>query len=451
MSDSDKITGMFKNVQEAMNWLMYELPKTPKEVFKDSDSLKRGEVLMQKLGSPHLKLKAVHVAGTSGKGSTVSYAAAILNNQGFKVGLNLSPHAKKVNERIQINGQMISDYDLLSLISKVKVKIAEMAKSEVGRPSYFETLTAISFLYFVEQKVDYAVIEVGFGGLFDTTNLINPEGKICIINKIDIDHIAVLGDTVKKIAPHKAGIIQPGNQVIALRQKPVVNEIIKLKATEQKANLKLFNPSTIKDCNVLINGTEFSYEKHKLKLKMIGAHSAANFCLALEACQALASQDGWNFDFNKIRSAQNLQAPFRFEVIKFKDKRFIFDGAHNPDKIKAFSNTISTLKFNKNDTTLIFGSARSDQAEDIANVIRPLAKTFILSSFNYKSADMENSPVGFDKLETLLDRYENHIYNVNSPNEALKIAMRNSTKYVIVVGSFYLCDQVWQALKNYLK
>jgi dihydrofolate synthase/folylpolyglutamate synthase len=439
---------MFKNFEEGFGWLGSEMPKTGKQVFKDGDSFKRGQHLLEKLGSPHLKLKFIHVAGTSGKGGAASYTAATLREQGFKVGLNLSPYAKVFGERIQINSQNISDEDLLSLINQVKPVVDEMSQSDFGRPSYFEVITAMSLFHFYQSKVDYAVIEVGLGGTFDTTNLIQPEGKICIINKIDFDHTKILGDKLEQIASHKAGIIQKNNAVVALSQKPEVNEVIKKRVAKMKAKLNWLTAQNIKDISISINGTEFKFKDHQFKLKMIGAHNAYNFGLSLMAVEALAKQDGWQFDIEKTKVAQNLQLPFRFEIVKAGDKTIILDGAHNLDKLSAFKRASSFLKLKPEETAVIFGFKKSYDANEGFKLMSQLANYIVVSKFSLDESDLSGRvPMDIDDIKDI-DSYKIKIDSVGSPAKAWLILKESKFKNIIVTGSFFLCYQFMYAVEK---
>ena len=437
---------MFKKHADAINWLMYEMPKTTKGVFKDGESLKRGQYLMEKLGSPHLKLKAIHVSGTSGKGGVTSYAASLLHQQGFKVGHNLSPHAKTINERIQINNQPISDDELLNLINQIKPVIDEMGQSDIGRPSYFEAVTTMAMLHFYQQNVDYAVIEVGMGGTFDTTNLINPAGKVCIINKIAKDHTKVLGDNLVDIAKHKAGIIKSKNTVIALKQSEDINQVFIDKASFENANLNLIDGDEINLSSISLDGTDFWFNTKKYRLKMIGRHNAINFILALEAVHYLAKKDAWTFDENKTDIAENLILPFRFEVNELFAKTFIFDGAHNLDKISAFISAFSQLKLSKNDVDLVFGYSRTDDIKDVAELLAKHFSTIIVTPFNFASADLKNQALDFNTINSAFENFGIQLIEAGDVNSAVRILTKSTKKYVVVLGSFYLCDQVYREL-----
>jgi dihydrofolate synthase/folylpolyglutamate synthase len=436
---------MFETYQQAVDWLTDELPRTTKGVFKDEDSLKRGEYLLQQLGSPHNKIKSIHVAGTSGKGGVASYASALLTEQGFKVGLNISPHTRFVNERIQINGQPISDEDFLALVNQVKPNIDDMNQSEIGSPSYFEAITAMALLYFHHEKIDYAVVEVGLGGTFDTTNLINSEGKICVINKIAKDHVDILGEDLSDISTQKAGIIKPNNRVIALSQSEQINIVIRNKANLENAQLTLLDPDQIEIKNLSLNGTEFCFDGADYYLKMIGAYNASNFVLALKSVQALANQNAWSFDDQKTTPAQALQLPFRFEVIKNSDKTYIFDGAHNLDKISTFLDSFNALGIDKNDVEVVFGYSRANDIAAVAQLIQKNFNSAVVCWFDMTKSDIKSQALDTENIRSFFDD-DFRITETQNVEAASDFINKSPQKTILVIGSFYLCQQFSQNL-----
>ena len=209
-----------KSYKDAVRYLESFIGKvrfeiTP-EFLKHHDPLERMRVLLSLLGNPQDKFSSVLVGGTSGKGSTAYLISHTLTTAGYKIGLTLSPHLQKVNERLQINGEPISDGEFVDLVSSIVQTIELMEKERVGGPSYFEILIAMAFLYFAEQKVDIAVVEVGIGGEFDATNTLYP--LVAVLTNVSLDHTNVLGGTVQKIARTKAGIIKRRDSLRSLRQ-----------------------------------------------------------------------------------------------------------------------------------------------------------------------------------------------------------------------------------------
>jgi dihydrofolate synthase / folylpolyglutamate synthase len=231
----------FLNFQDAQKYLYSLAPRTNEFKFeKEQDYIGKQSELMNLLGNPEQNLKVIHIAGTSGKGSTATILADILKSQKFKVGSSFSPHITDICERVQINSKPISQTKFLEYFNQILQTLSQRI-SQNQAPSYYETLTALQFYIFAKEKVDYAVVEVGIGGRLDATN-INIPNKICIINGIGFDHTNVLGNTITQIAGEKAEIIQEGNQVIALSQSPEINEVFVNKAKEMKADLDFVIP-----------------------------------------------------------------------------------------------------------------------------------------------------------------------------------------------------------------
>src|SRR3989338_6269163 len=184
--------------------------KVDKATLKHYDPLERMRTLLSLLDNPQNRFQSVLVGGTSGKGSTSYLISHILTTAGYKTGLTLSPHLQKVNERLQINGEQISDTKFTDLVNFITQIITQMKKMSVGAPSYFEILIAMAFKYFADQKVDIAVVEVGMGGEFDATNTLYP--LIAVLTNVGLDHTNILGNTVEKIARTKAGIIKKNQE-----------------------------------------------------------------------------------------------------------------------------------------------------------------------------------------------------------------------------------------------
>ncbi|MCL2281372.1 MAG: Mur ligase family protein, partial [Dehalococcoidia bacterium] len=187
--------------------------------------LRRMEELLVRLGNPHLCAPSVHIAGTKGKGSTAAMIASVLTASGYRVGLYTSPHLIDIRERMRLNGRLISRVALVSCVEQLKPEVELInARASYGRLTTFEVLTALGFLYFTEQKVDFQVVEVGLGGRLDATNVIQPE--VCAITTLGLDHTEILGDTLARIAAEKAGIIKQGVPLVSARQEPEAADII---------------------------------------------------------------------------------------------------------------------------------------------------------------------------------------------------------------------------------
>lgn len=296
----------------------------------DMDRIKQ---LLLVLGNPEKKIKTVHVGGTNGKGSVVSYIASIFCDAGLKTGTFTSPHLVRYNERIAINGEDIPDADFADIIGRVaKEADALVEKEACEHPTQFEVLTAAAFLYFAEQEVDYAVIEVGLGGLWDSTNLIKPE--VSVITNVSMEHTAVLGDTIERIAMQKAGIIKekipvvtgasgdslPPIQVFAaFKQAPIYSYGYSFHGEEKESS---WEGQTF----TLKAGSNYASD---YSVQLPGEHQIVNASLAVVAAKIVSKSDDRIKEENLHKGLAAAKWPGRLEVVK-KDPLTIVDGAHNP-------------------------------------------------------------------------------------------------------------------------
>jgi dihydrofolate synthase / folylpolyglutamate synthase len=294
------------------------------EKFGINLGLERITSLLEQLDDPQLKFRSLHVAGTNGKGSTCAMMASILKEAGFKVGLYTSPHLLDFTERIQISGKNISKKEFaagLEIIKRITRKprrlVAGFLPGE-DQPTVFEVLTALAFWYFAKEKVDYAVIEVGMGGRLDATNVITP--LVSVITNIDLEHTAILGNTLAKIAAEKSAIIKPGVPVVTAETKSEALQVMKHRADSQHSLL-----------------IQVSSQGEGFATGLIGEHQKTNAACAVAAL-TLA---GIPVDKRTVeRGLKHVRWPGRFQVVK-KRPLTILDGAHNPAGARVL---IETLK-----------------------------------------------------------------------------------------------------------
>lgn len=324
--------------------------------------LERIEMLLSKLGDPHLKFKSIHVAGTNGKGSTCAIIASILKAAGFKVGLYTSPHLLDYTERIKINGNNIPKKEFIRGLTLVK-------KLSTYQPTVFEVLTAVAFWYFAKKKIDYAVVEVGLGGRLDATNVIIP--LVSVITNIELEHTEILGDTLEKIAAEKAAIIKKGVPVVTEEKKQGVLRIIREKAEE--IGSELIREKRIEN-------------REWRNVALIGKYQQENAACAVAAIKAA----GIRVTSNEIREGlRGVKWPGRFQVFS-RRPLVIVDGAHNPAGIKAL---VSTLKGNfTNKFTIIFGCQKTKASDEMLRNLSKIANHLIITrSSHQQAADFPNS------------------------------------------------------------
>ncbi len=385
--------------------------------------LETTEELLEKLGSPHKKLKFIHVAGTNGKGSTTSYIADILAENGYKVGKYVSPGVHSFTERIQINNCEISENDLVNCVEIVKKAIE---KYNI-RPTEFELVTVIGMVYFEMQKCDFVVLEVGMGGRYDATNVI-PAPKVSVIASISIDHTEYLGDTIEKIAFEKCGIIKTGSNVVAYADNPE-NAVKVIKETASSFNVPLVIPNK-KDISVLcetIDGTDFEYKGEKYHINMIGKHQVLNAVSAIEAVKIL----GIKYDIIKSGIAKT-KFRGRLEIIS-KNPFIIEDGAHNYSGVTALKNALETF-FKEKSIILVMAMLKDKEYAKCIETIAPISSSFIAcEADNPRKATAQ-------AIADEAKKYVTDVYAVPNVNDAICLAKNkaDNNTVICVCGSLYL-------------
>ncbi|MCU0641701.1 MAG: bifunctional folylpolyglutamate synthase/dihydrofolate synthase [Candidatus Margulisbacteria bacterium] len=325
--------------------------------------LQRIEQLLDRLGNPQRKLKIIHVAGTNGKGSTCAMIAAILQAAGYRVGLYTSPHLFKYNERIKINGQDISDKDF----SQGLTGIGREEQGLAGKLTAFEALTALAFWYFAKKKVDYAVVEVGLGGRLDATNVVTP--LISVITNIDLEHTSILGRTLARIALEKAAIIKPGVPVVTAEAKPEALQVIKHQA-EKKGSMLI----------------QVGSQGEGLPSALVGDHQKINAACAVVAVRLA------DIKVDKetiLRGLTKVKWPARFQIVK-KEPLTIVDGAHNPAGARVLAAALR-LKYPGRKFVFIFGTQTDKAADQMLDILRPLAKKIIVTHSSHQNAAEKKS------------------------------------------------------------
>ena len=402
--------------------------------------LERINEILERLGRPQDKLKAVHVAGTNGKGSVSSMISQMLISAGYKTGLYTSPHLEKYNERYVINNNEISDSDFVKYMYIIKECADNMDKEPVGRPTVFEQLTALAFLYFADKNVDYAVIEVGLGGRFDATNVIKSP-LLSVITSISFDHMEYLGNTIESIAFEKGGIIKEGRPTVLYRQDLKVYNVIKGLCDERHSQLYYLNSGTTEIKRQDINGTVMSvrndlYEYDNIVLPLVGAYQIKNCETALLAAYALKKEGVILSDENILNGIKRTRWNGRMEICK-KEPMVIIDGAHNADGINMLVKSIKQY-FSDKRIVLLMGVLGDKDYEKMAAQIVPLAETTVITQ---PDSNRALSVEGFKKI---VDRYCENVYGFENIDEAYGFALNLTGKddVLICAGSLYLIGRL---------
>ena len=297
--------------------------------------LGRTQALLKKMGNPEKKLKYVHIAGTNGKGSTAAMTASILRKAGYRTGLYTSPYIYRFHERMQVNGEEITDRDLVAVTEFVK----PLAETMDEPPTEFEAVCCVALEYFRRQQCDIVVLEVGMGGAEDATNIIDcPE--VAVIANIGLDHTAVLGSTLEEIAHAKAGIIKENGTVVIYRGTPEVEAVFESVCKEKHATLRKADFDSLRLISHSLEGQVFCCgQRENLHLPLLGVHQLKNAAVVLSVMDALREK-GWAISEENIRQGLSCVTwPGRFEVVG-KEPLFIIDGGHNPQCIEALVQNI---------------------------------------------------------------------------------------------------------------
>jgi len=441
-----------ENMHQAWQFLYQYVPKDFANKFPGDYGYRRAKYFFELLGNPQNKLKVIHIAGTSGKGSTAYLTSVILRSQGFMVGLHISPHLIDVRERCQINNQMISENDFCQALIEMVPAIKKIEASEFKTASYFEILTGLAFKVFSEKKVDYAVIETGLGGLYDATNTINRSDKISVITEIGFDHMEVLGNTLAKIAFQKAMIIQPKGLVFSQEQKPEAKKTIETVVKKQGAKIFFVKPTRVQETDRGISfDLQFLDKKiNHLKLNLRGGFQSKNTSVALATVLLLGRRDRFYFNEKKIRKAfLELSFPGRMEVFKLKDKIVVVDGAHNQPKMEAFTKslkkTFPSKKFN-----FLIAFKKGKDYKNILKYLVPLAKKIIITDFFTNNQDYLYFSEKPEKINDVLTKLKfTNTEIIYDCKKATKKAL-NENENLVITGSLYLLGGIYTLIKNQL-
>ncbi len=333
--------------------------------------LDRTQELLAKMGNPEKKLKFVHIAGTNGKGSTAAMTASILQKAGYKVGLYTSPYIYRFHERMQVNGTEISDEDLICVTEYVK----PLAQSMAVPPTEFELVCCIAFEYFLRQKCDIVVLEVGMGGAMDATNVIETP-EVAVITNIGLDHTEYLGNTLEEIAKTKSGIFKENGRAVIYRGSPTVEAVFETVCAQRNISLKKADFDSIRLHSHSLEGQCFDCGSRKnLVLPLLGDHQLKNASVVLSIVDILRER-GWNISEDHIRQGlQDVAWPGRFDIVG-RDPLFIIDGGHNPQCFETLIQNIQDYLPGKKIIALTGVLADKDYA-DMYKPVMPYVQEFV--------------------------------------------------------------------------
>ena len=418
-----------------------EIPK-----FTKKHTLEHTKLFLKRLGNPAVDRKIVHVAGTNGKGSVCAYLQAILMAEGKRTGFFTSPHLVSVNERIRVDNIQIDNETFLKVFRKVLKIVRQMVEDGIEHPSYFEFLFGMGMTAFAETDVEYIILETGLGGRLDATNAIdNP--ALAIITSISLDHTAILGDTIEKIAGEKAGIIKPGVPVFFDGSSKKAAEVIKAKASELGVSCREVTKNAYEIQKVHRKYIAFSrrsaYDKDVIfQVPMCGCYQAMNAELALEASEYLLAGEEIHMDRWKQVLA-HLHWEGRMERI---GAHITVDGAHNPGAMQAFVESVKALDESERGEMILLFSAVSDKKYD--EMIEYLCENLDVKAYIVTQIEDERG-VPVEELADIFRRYTDRpVYCKERLEDAVRTALdkRGESGEIYCLGSLYLVGMIKKLL-----
>lgn len=416
------------------------------ERFGSRPGLVRVQNLLRRLGNPEKNLKVIHVAGTNGKGSVSTMISYILEKSGYDVGMYTSPHLENYNERIKINNKDISDEEFATAGEKIIKACQECVENNEEHPTVFEFLTAMALLYFDEQSVDFVVLEVGLGGRYDATNVIeNP--LLSVITSISMDHMDVLGDSIESIAFEKAGIIKKNCSTVLFFPNNKVYNIIKSVCESLNSQLYYVSDMHIQNVRHSIEGITFSintdfYSYKDLKVSLIGEHQIYNTALVLLAVEVLRNK-GIEISEENVRiGLEECYWPGRLEIVG-KNPLILLDGAHNEEGALALAKAFEQY-FHDQNITLLIGVLKDKPYELMLKQLLPYASKVVLTEPN------SSRKLPIDELEKTAVKYSSYIYQNADIAQAYELALKltNEKDVLCCAGSLYLIGEIKKMIKK---
>lgn len=409
------------------------------------EQILRMQRFMDFCGNPERDYPSIHVAGTSGKGSVVNLLAGILSASGQRVGYHVSPYLQICNEKLIVDGQMISPSEFASLVAEFRALYQIWAEEDpvFEALKYGEAWVALTFLWFARQEVEWAVIETGLGGRYDPTNVV--PSRLAVITNVNYDHVEVLGEDLVLIAGHKAGIIKPGGLAITGEKNPEALEVIRQEAMNKEAELYCLG----EDFDYAVDGfgeeavlsVEGVYQKYEgLRIGMQGGFQLENAALAVASLDLLAGKGELALARENVKEGVSVSFPGRFEVIQ-SDPIVILDGAHNRHKAKALADSLE-VEFPERKMTVVLGTLSIKDFSGIIRALAPLTNEWIATQPKVLGKPAAQASALGDVIRTITPDLP--IEEVPDVREAVELALQHAGKdgIVLVTGSLYMLGAV---------
>jgi dihydrofolate synthase/folylpolyglutamate synthase len=406
-------------------------------------------ILAERLGRPDRAYPSAHIAGTNGKGSTAAFLESILRRSGFRTGLNTSPHLEKINERIRVSGEEISDQAFAEAFTRIQALNEELLAAGKLRahPTYFECVTAMAFEYFASERVDFGVFEVGLGGRLDATNILTP--VVSVITRVDFDHESFLGHSLAEIAMEKAGILKPGVPLILSEQRPEALEVIRARATElgcavieTGAAFRIEKEWTENGCGRAVVSENASGWSLQLAPRLPGKFQIQNSLNAVAAARYLQNRGYRISDDAIVQGIAEALWPGRLEKLQ-SDPDVYLDGAHNPSAARELAAFLEQYLAGRK-IWLVFGALRDKAVDEMAGVLFPLAAEVVFTQPRTSRA------ISVTRLAEITSHDAARFAVVPEPEAALEHALNRAAPQdaIVVAGSLYLIGQLRHYWKN---
>ncbi|WP_315972916.1 bifunctional folylpolyglutamate synthase/dihydrofolate synthase [Bacillus safensis] len=426
---------LFTTYHEAIEWIHSRL------AFGVKPGLERMKWLMNRLGNPEQSIKAVHVAGTNGKGSTIAFTRSVLQGAGYSVGTFTSPFILTFNERISVNGAPIEDEEWLSLVNEIKPLVDELDQTELGAATEFEIITACAFAYFAHvHQVDFVLLETGLGGRLDSTNIAVP--ILTAITSIGHDHMAILGDTLEQIAAEKAGIIKEGIPMITAVHQPEALAVIQNSAKEKNAEcISLHDTCSFDEHQPTETGERFTLRTSKrqypqLETGLIGTHQRQNASLAVLLIEWLEQEGYISVTEEQIYEGIR-QAVWAGRFEKVKDHPPVYlDGAHNEEGIDRLIETVQA-HFSSKQVHICFSALKDKPYKQMIQKLEAVSSTIHFVSFDFPRAESAEKLYVCSQLDA--KSYD------DDPRTVLEFIQKKSddpSAVILVTGSLYFISDI---------
>jgi dihydrofolate synthase/folylpolyglutamate synthase len=405
-------------------------------------------VLAERLGHPERAYPSAHIAGTNGKGSTAAFLESILRHAGFRTGLNTSPHLEKINERIRINGEEISDQAFAETLTRIQVLIEELLAAGKLRahPTYFECVTAMAFEHFARERVDFAVFEVGLGGRLDATNILSP--VVTIITRIDFDHENFLGHSLREIAAEKAGILKPGIPLVLAEQRPEAREAILARAQElafpvvEPAQIFRIDRESMHNGSLRARIIEVDSRKtFEIAPSLPGRFQFQNALNALASARLLHNRGFQITDDAITQGIANTIWPGRLEKLQSHPDVYL-DGAHNPGAARELAHFLD-VNFAGRKVWLLYAALRDKAVDEVAGLLFPHAAEVIVT------APSTSRAISATQLAEIVGHHAARFSVIPDAESAFEHALAEAAPEdaIFITGSLYLVGQ----LRHYWK